>query len=81
MVVRLIEGLATTPKMAALFSDESVLAAMLAFEAGLARAEAGLGIIPATAVAPIENAARAELYDADEIAADGKMRGLCAGAV
>ena len=69
MVVRLIESLATTPKMAALFSDESVLDAMLAFEAGLARAEASLGIIPSTAVAPIENAARAELYDAGEIAA------------
>jgi 3-carboxy-cis,cis-muconate cycloisomerase len=69
MVVRLIESLATTSKMAAVFSDESVLAAMLAFEAGLARAEASLGIIPATAVAPIENAARAELYNAGEIAA------------
>jgi 3-carboxy-cis,cis-muconate cycloisomerase len=69
MVVRLMESLATTSKMAALFSDESVLAAMLAFEAGLARAEASLGIIPSTAVAPVENAARAELYDAGEIAA------------
>jgi 3-carboxy-cis,cis-muconate cycloisomerase len=69
MVVRLMESLATTPKMAALFSDESVLAAMLAFEAGLARAEASLGIIPSTTVAPIENAARAELYDAGKIAA------------
>ena len=69
MVVRLMESLATTPKMAALFSDESVLAAMLAFEAGLARAQASLGIIPSTAVAPIEDAARAELYNAGEIAA------------
>ncbi len=69
MVVRLMESLATTPMMAALFSDESVLAAMLAFEAGLARAEASLGIIPSAAVVPIENAARAELYNAGEIAA------------
>jgi 3-carboxy-cis,cis-muconate cycloisomerase len=69
MVVRLIESLATTPKIAALFSDESVLTAMLRFEAGLARAEASLGIIPSIAVAAIENAARAEFYDAGEIAA------------
>lgn len=75
MVVRLIESLATTPKIAALFSDESVLTAMLTFEAGLARAEASLGIIPSTAVAPIENAACAELYEAAEIAAAGARSG------
>ncbi len=75
MVMRLIESLATTPKMAALFSDESVLAAMLAFEAGLARVEARLGIIPSTVVAPIENAARAELYDAGEIATSSVRSG------
>ena len=37
---RLIESLATTSALAALFSDESVLEAMLDFEAALARAEA-----------------------------------------
>lgn len=75
MVVRLIESLATTPKIAVLFSDESVLTAMLTFEAGLARAEASLGIIPSTAVAPIENAALAEFYDAAEIAAASARSG------
>jgi 3-carboxy-cis,cis-muconate cycloisomerase len=54
--------------MAALFSDDSILKAMLAFEVGLARAEAGLGVIPASAVGPIEAAARPEFYDAGEIA-------------
>ena len=35
---RLIESLATTPALAAVFSDESVLGAMLEFETALARA-------------------------------------------
>ncbi len=69
MGVRVIDSLSTTPKMAALFSDESMLGAMLAFEVGLARAEANAGVIPAAAVAPIEGAAHAGLYDAGEIAA------------
>ena len=43
---RLIESLATTPALAVLFSDESVLQAMLEFEAALARAEAQSGVIP-----------------------------------
>lgn len=65
--VHLINSLSTTPKMAALFSDESILRAMLAFEVGLARAEASVGVIPAAAVVPIESVARTELYDAGEI--------------
>jgi len=73
MGLRVINSLTTTPEMAALFSDESVLGAMLAFEAGLARAEASVGVIPAAAVAPIEGAARAELYDAGKIA-DASLR-------
>jgi 3-carboxy-cis,cis-muconate cycloisomerase len=68
MVVRLMDSLSTTPKMAALFSDESILQAMLVFEVGLARAEASLGIIPATALAAIESAARPQFYETDKIA-------------
>lgn len=66
--MRLVESLSTTPKMAALFSDDSILQAMLAFEMALARVEAGLGIIPAGAAKSIESAARPELYDAEQIA-------------
>lgn len=69
MVVRLVDSLSTTPKMAALFSDESILQAMLAFEVGLARAEASLGIVPATALPAIENAANPEFYETTQIAA------------
>ena len=43
MAARLIEALATTEPLAELFSDRSVLQAMLDFEAALARAEARVG--------------------------------------
>jgi 3-carboxy-cis,cis-muconate cycloisomerase len=44
-------------------SDRARLQAMLDVELALAEAEAGLGIVPASCVAPIRSAARAELYD------------------
>ena len=54
--------------MAALFSDAGRVQGMLDFEAALARAEARVGLIPRAAVAPIEVACRAELYDFAELA-------------
>lgn len=68
--MRLIESSSTTPKMAELFSDRSILEAMLAFEVGLARAEASVGVIPSAAADVIEKAARPELYDAGALATD-----------
>ena len=50
-----------------LWTDRARLAGMLAFEAALARAEAGVGAIPATAVAPIAAGCHAELYDPDDL--------------
>ena len=47
MPARLIDSLATTGPLADLFSDDSLLQAMLDFEVALARAEARLGIVPA----------------------------------
>jgi 3-carboxy-cis,cis-muconate cycloisomerase len=67
MPVRLIESLATTEPLAALFSDHSILGAMLDFEAALARAEAHVGVIPATAAKAIAQAARPEAFDAEEL--------------
>src|SRR5216684_198112 len=52
----LFDALVTTPDMEDAFSDAAVLAAMLRFEAALARAEARAGLIPdaaADAVASI----------------------------
>jgi 3-carboxy-cis,cis-muconate cycloisomerase len=60
---RLIESLATTPALAAMFSDESVLQAMLDFETALARAEARCGVIPAQAAGAIAAAARLDNFD------------------
>ena len=49
--------------MSAVFSDHGRVQGMLDFEAALARAEARVGLIPQTAVAPIEAACKAELFD------------------
>jgi 3-carboxy-cis,cis-muconate cycloisomerase len=63
MPARLIESLATTESLADLFSDQSVLQAMLDFEAALARAEASAGILPKTAADAITAAAKADGFD------------------
>jgi 3-carboxy-cis,cis-muconate cycloisomerase len=44
---RLTGPLVTTPAMAGVFSERSTLAAMLAAEAALARAQARFGMVPA----------------------------------
>ena len=68
MSMRLIESLATTPALAELFSDESVLRAMLDFEAALARAEARVGIIPKDAASTITALAQPGSFDAPALA-------------
>jgi len=73
--MRLVDSLSTTRKMAAIFSDESILRAMLAFEVALARIETSLGIIPSSALAPIQRATRPELFNSSEIAAAGLRSG------
>jgi 3-carboxy-cis,cis-muconate cycloisomerase len=68
MTGRLIHSLATTESLAQLFSDESVLAAMLEFEVALARAEAGVGVIPQAAAAAIAKSAKTENFDTAALA-------------
>lgn len=63
----LIDCLATTEALETLFSDASLLQAMLDFEAALAKVEAEMGIIPAAAAEAIANAARAEHFDCDAL--------------
>ena len=65
---RLMESLATTPALAALFSDESVLQAMLEFETALARAEARSGVIPAEAAEAITAATKSGTFDVSSLA-------------
>jgi len=64
----LIGSLATTEELAEVFSDRSVLKAMLSFEVALARAQTRLGMIPAAVVDAIEQAASVEHFDAAAIA-------------
>nr|WP_256579272.1 3-carboxy-cis,cis-muconate cycloisomerase [Pseudomonas sp. YY-1] len=60
---QLFDAYFTAPAMRAIFCDAGRVQGMLDFEAGLARAEARVGLIPTEAVAPIEASCKAELYD------------------
>ena len=53
-------------------SGQAWLEGMLEAERALAAAEAAAGVIPASAAEAIAGACRAELYDWDEIAAQGR---------
>src|SRR5258708_4223174 len=75
MAVRLMESLATTGPLAELFSDGSILQAMLDFEAALARAESRLNIIPKQAAEAIVAAAVAANFDAAVLAQDALRAG------
>jgi 3-carboxy-cis,cis-muconate cycloisomerase len=68
MPVRLIESLATTEPLADVFSDQSILRAMLDFEVALARVEAKLDVIPREAAEVIAQAADTDFFDAPELA-------------
>jgi 3-carboxy-cis,cis-muconate cycloisomerase len=72
MSSRLIESLATTEELAAIFSDRSVLEALLGFEAALARAQARLALIPAAAAEAISSAAVSTNFDPGEIAREAR---------
>jgi len=68
MFTRLMESLAATEALSRVFSDASVLLAMLDFEVALARAEARCGVIPANAAETIATVARAESFDSADVA-------------
>ncbi len=68
MAARLIESLATTEPLAEVFSDISILQAMLDFEVALARAEARAGIVPKSAADRIAAAAHAGEFDIHALA-------------
>jgi 3-carboxy-cis,cis-muconate cycloisomerase len=67
MFTRLIESLSATEALSQVFSDQSVLQAMLDFESALARAEARVGLIPADAAEAIAKAAVAADFDIAEL--------------
>ena len=70
-----LELLGCAPAVALALGDRARVQAMLDVEAALAEAEADCGVIPATALTPIRNSARADLYDLAELATDGRRSG------
>lgn len=67
MAPHLIESLASAEALAELFSDQSILRAMLDFEVALAKVEARLGIIPASAAQSIAAGARSAAFDTEDL--------------
>lgn len=63
----LLAPMLSSVAMRAVCDDRATLQNMLDFEAALARAEATTGVIPATAVRPIEAACRADAFDMDAL--------------
>ena len=59
----LLAPLVSSAAMRAILDDRARLQRMLDFEAALTRAEAAMGVVPASAVEPIAGACRAERYD------------------
>ena len=74
----MIDSLGTTVELADVFSDESLLRALLRFEAALAAAQARLGIVPHAAAETIGRVAEATVFDADAIAWDGRRNATIA---
>jgi 3-carboxy-cis,cis-muconate cycloisomerase len=68
MPPRLTEALVTTAPLAELFSDESVIRAMVKFEVALASAEARSGVIPRSAASAIAAVARSFTVDPGKLA-------------
>ena len=66
---QLFDAYFTADSMAEVFCDQGRLQGMLDVEAGLARAQAQVGVIPQAAVAPIAQACLASLYDVDALGA------------
>ena len=71
----MLDMLFTTDAMRAVFSDGARVQRMLDFEAALARAEAGAGVIPAAAAAHIVACCRAEQFDLAALRAGARNSG------
>ena len=77
MSALVFESFLSTPEVLAVFSETSLVQAMLDFEAALARAQAAEGMIPAAAALTIADACKRELFDVPAIvAASGRAGSL-----
>ena len=79
MSAMILEGPLSTPEMVGLFSESSLLQAMMDFEAALARAQAQAGLIPRAAAQAIASLCRVELYDVNGIVAAANRAGDLVG--
>jgi 3-carboxy-cis,cis-muconate cycloisomerase len=71
----LLGPLFSAEAVSAAFDDTATIQAMLDVEAGLARAQAKVGLIPQSAVAPIAAACRAEHYDIEALGRQAALAG------
>ena len=75
----LLPPLISSAAMRAILDDRARLQRMLDFEAALTRAEAAVGVVPASVVDPIAAACRAEHYDLAALGAAAAAAGNLAG--
>jgi 3-carboxy-cis,cis-muconate cycloisomerase len=73
--MKLLDQLFRCEDVGKVLSDRACLQGMLDFEAGLARAEARAGVVPSSAAVAIAAKCRAELFDADALAAAARLAG------
>jgi len=76
--VSIFEGFLSTPEILDAFGERHFLAAMLRFEAALARAQASAGLIPEAAAQTIIGSCKVELFDVDKIVRDSGRAGSIA---
>lgn len=74
----IFEGFLSTPEILEAFSERNFLAAMLRFEASLARAQASVGLIPETAAQSIIGTCKIELFDVQKIVRESGRAGSIA---
>jgi 3-carboxy-cis,cis-muconate cycloisomerase len=74
----IFEGFLSTPDILEAFSESHFIAAMLRFEASLARAQATAGLIPDSAAQSIIGTCRVELFDVSKIVRESGRAGTLA---
>ena len=74
----IFEGFLSTPEALELFSERKFVGAMLRFEAALARAQAGAGLIPESAAQSITDTCKVELFDVAKIVRESGRAGSMA---
>jgi 3-carboxy-cis,cis-muconate cycloisomerase len=72
MAVSLFDNLLSTPEMIAVFDDTAIVGAMLRFEAELAAAQAGEGLVPVSAAEQIAACSDVTDYDVAALVAAGR---------